>query len=74
LEPFLDRRVEVATKCGKITGVLRAFGQTFLEVQEDDRKDHKEAADSWEHKDHKDRKTELTVVQCEKVCFVRMTG
>jgi hypothetical protein len=38
LEAFLDRRVEVGTKCGKITGILRAFGETFLEVQEDDRK------------------------------------
>jgi hypothetical protein len=56
LEAFLDRRVEVGTKCGKITGILRAFGETFLEVQEDD------------------PKVELTVIQCGKVCYVRMIG
>ncbi len=32
---FLDRRVVVETKCGEIKGFLRAFGETFLEVQED---------------------------------------
>lgn len=36
LVPFLDRRVKVATKCQKVTGILRAFGETFLEVEEDD--------------------------------------
>lgn len=56
LEAFLDRRVEVGTKCGKITGTLRAFGETFLEVNEDD------------------HKIELTVIQCAKVCFVKMVG
>lgn len=38
LEPLLDRKVEVATQCGKVTGILRAFGETFLEVQEDNPK------------------------------------
>lgn len=38
LVPFLDRRVVVGTKCGEITGILRAFGETFLEVEE---KDHR---------------------------------
>ncbi|WP_353892415.1 hypothetical protein PRVXH_001762 [Proteinivorax hydrogeniformans] len=53
LEPLLDRKVKVATKCGDITGILRAFGETFLEVEEDD------------------FKTVLTVIQCEKVCYIR---
>ncbi|MTI94767.1 MAG: hypothetical protein FH749_04645 [Firmicutes bacterium] len=56
LEQFLDRRVKVATKCGDITGILRAFGETFLEVQE-------------EHP-----KTVLTIIQCEKVCFITRIG
>jgi len=38
LEPFLDREVEVVTKCGKIRGILRAIGETFLEVEEADPK------------------------------------
>ena len=36
LVPFLDRMVKVATKCGDITGVLRAIGETFIEVEESD--------------------------------------
>ena len=32
---FLDRRVLVQTKCGEIKGILRAFGETFLEVEEE---------------------------------------
>jgi hypothetical protein len=36
LVPFLDRRVKVATKCGDIVGILRAIGETFLEVEESD--------------------------------------
>jgi hypothetical protein len=35
---FLDRRVVVSTKCGEIRGILRAFGETFLEVEEDNPK------------------------------------
>ncbi|NLL47272.1 MAG: hypothetical protein GX249_01690 [Firmicutes bacterium] len=35
---FLDRRVLVQTKCGEIKGFLRAFGETFLEVQEENPK------------------------------------
>lgn len=31
---FLDRSVVVSTKCGEIQGILRAFGETFLEVEE----------------------------------------
>ncbi len=38
LAMFLDRRVVVSTKCGDIHGILRAFGETFLEVQEDNPK------------------------------------
>ncbi len=38
LVPFLDRRVVVATTCERITGILLAFGETFLEVREDDPK------------------------------------
>jgi len=36
LVPSLDRRVVVATTCEKITGVLLAVGETFLEVSEDE--------------------------------------
>lgn len=36
LVPFLDRRVKVVTKCGEITGILRAIGETFIEVEESD--------------------------------------
>ncbi len=32
---FLDRRVVVQTKCGEVKGILRAFGETFLEVEEE---------------------------------------
>ena len=53
---FLDRRVVVETKCGEIRGILRAFGETFLEVQEDN------------------YKVELTIIQCAKVCSVRLLG
>jgi len=56
LEPYLDRRVEVATKCGLVKGVLRAIGETFLEVQEED------------------PKFELTIIQCAKVCWIRLLG
>lgn len=56
LVPFLDRRVIVSTKCGEIRGILRAVGETFLEIQEDN------------------PKTELTVIQCGQVCFVRLIG
>jgi len=35
LAMFLDRRVLVSTKCGEIKGILRAFGETFLEVEEE---------------------------------------
>ncbi len=35
---FLDRRVVVSTKCGEIRGTLRAFGETFLEVEENNPK------------------------------------
>ena len=35
---FLDRPVVVETKCGKIKGILRAFGETFLEVEEENYK------------------------------------
>lgn len=31
---FLDRRVVVTTKCGEVRGILRAFVDTFLEVEE----------------------------------------
>jgi len=34
LAMFLDRRVVVTTKCGEVRGILRAFGDTFLEVEE----------------------------------------
>ncbi|MDI9440820.1 MAG: hypothetical protein GX101_00020 [Firmicutes bacterium] len=34
LVSLLDRRVLVSTPCGDITGILRGFGQTFLEVEE----------------------------------------
>ena len=53
---FLDRRVVVETKCGEIRGILRAFGETLLEVQEDN------------------YKVELTIIQCAKVCSVRLLG
>lgn len=36
LVPFLDRKVTVYTKCGEITGFLRAFGESFIEVEETD--------------------------------------
>ena len=36
LVPLLDRKVIVATKCGEITGFLRAVGETFPEVEEKD--------------------------------------
>lgn len=36
LIPLLDRQVKVQTKCDTILGVLRAFGETFLEVEEAD--------------------------------------
>lgn len=55
LVPFLDRRVTVAIKCGEINGFLRAFGETFLEVEETD------------------PRFELTIIQCTKVCYVRLT-
>jgi hypothetical protein len=35
---FLDRQVVVATKCGEIRGFLRAFGDTFLEIEENNPK------------------------------------
>ncbi|NMB21607.1 MAG: hypothetical protein GX979_12130 [Firmicutes bacterium] len=35
LAMFLDRRVVVQTKCGEVKGILRAFGETFLEVEEE---------------------------------------
>ncbi len=53
---FLDRRVVVQTKCGEIRGILRAFGDTFLEVEEEN------------------YKLELTVIQCAKVCSIRLLG
>lgn len=36
LVALLDRRVVVATKCGEVTGFLRAVGETFVEVEEAD--------------------------------------
>ncbi|NMB02567.1 MAG: hypothetical protein GX971_13790 [Firmicutes bacterium] len=54
LVPLLDRRVLVDTKCGEITGILRAFGETFLEVEE------------------LDPRFELTIIQCGKICYVRL--
>lgn len=55
LVPLLDRRVVVATKCGEVAGILRAFGETFLEVEE------------------LDPRFDLTIIQCEQVCYVKQT-
>ena len=53
---FLDRRIVVSTKCGEIRGTLRAFGEIFLEVEEEN------------------PKVDLTVIQCGKVCSIRLLG
>jgi|GEM_PF-571680 hypothetical protein len=53
LIPLLDRRVVVVTKCGEISGTLRAVGDTFLEIEETH------------------PRLQLTVVQCEQICYVR---